>query len=195
MKLNLNKKKKISRKIGEQSFSVVPYVDLAKKSFILDELIQYYNNSKEVDNFTKNLLEYRANFDILILKAVTDIEITEEDNYEDMISSGLIDIIRKTVINYDEIYQDALFMLECSKLAGLISKLDVGDILNDLPKFLDNMSPETLERLQMVEKVTAKDAVLKAVKGGIIRRPFLSDNEDMLGDTLGESGQCNGCAQ
>jgi len=166
MKLNLNKKKKISRKIGEQSFSVVPYVDLAKKSFILDELIQYYNNSKEVDNFTKNLLEYRANFDILILKAVTDIEITEEDNYEDMISSGLIDIIRKTVINYDEIYQDALFMLECSKLAGLISKLDVGDILNDLPKFLDNMSPETLERLQMVEKVTAKDAVLKAVKGG-----------------------------
>lgn len=165
MKLNLNKKKKVTRKLGEQSFSVVPYISLSQKEFILDKLIEFYNDSK-TNNETKYLLELRANLDILVISATTDIELDESD-YEDLVSSGLINLIRKTVINYDEIYQDALFMIQATRFADLMKNLESdNDIFNDLPKFLDNLSPEQIDRLNMVGKITEKDAVLKAVRGG-----------------------------
>lgn len=166
MKLNLNKKKKVTRKLGDQSFFVNPYVSLFQKDFILNKLLEYYNESKAKEDFLQNLLEFRANFDVLVISAVTDIEI-EGTEYEDLVTSGLIDILRKTVINYEEIYQDALFMLESVRIADLMPNLEsLSDTFNELPKMLEAMSPEQVERLKMVENVTANDAVLRAVKGG-----------------------------
>ena len=42
MKLNLNNKRKLTRTINGQSFSVIPYIDTTKKQFILTKVLEYY---------------------------------------------------------------------------------------------------------------------------------------------------------
>jgi len=163
MKLNLNKKRKVIRKLGDNSFSVVPYVTLYQKDYILEKLLEYYNESKEAKGFAKYVLEFRANLDVMIINATTDIE-TEGLDYDDLVSSGLIDLIRKTVINYDEIYQDAQFILNVTKMSEIFPSMeDLEKSFSQIPEVLKNMSPEQTERLNMM----ANAAGGKVVKGEV----------------------------
>jgi len=158
MKLNLNKKKKITRKLGEQSFYITPYVNLYQKNFILNKLLEFYNDAKSEGDFVNYILEVRCNLDVMIITAITDIELDETVKYDDLVSSGLIDIIRKTVINYDEIYQDAMFMINVIKtFESMPTEKSLTESLSksfdDLSKFSENMTPETSERLEMISRV------------------------------------------
>lgn len=170
MKLDLNKKRKVTKKICGQEFSLIPYVNLSQKDFILNKLSEYYEESKEED-FTQLILEIRANLDILIIKATTDIEIDKESSYEDMITSGLIDLIRKSVINYEEVYQDAFYLLQVSRISSLLpNEKSLTDSFNSIPKMFENMSPDEKENLDMIVRASlansTSNAILSDIKGG-----------------------------
>ena len=171
MKLNLNKKKKITRKLGEQSFHITAYVNLYQKNFILNKLLEFYNDAKSEGDFVNYILEVRCNLDVMIITAITDIELDETIKYDDLVSSGLIDIIRKTVINYDEIYQDAMFMINVIKtFESMPNEKSLTESLSksfdDLSKFSENMTPETSNRLEMIARVGMGNINVGEVKGG-----------------------------
>jgi len=171
MKLNLNKKKKITRKLGEQSFQITPYINLYQKNFILNKLLEFYNDAKSEGDFVNYILEVRCNLDVMIITAITDIELDETVKYDDLVSSGLIDIIRKTVINYDEIYQDAMFMINVIKtFESMPTEKSLTESLSksfdDLSKFSENMTPETSNRLEMIARVGMGNINVGEVKGG-----------------------------
>ena len=166
MKLSLNKKRKTTKKICEQSFSIVPYIDTSKKQFILSKLLEYYNEIKE-DDIGYIICSIRAQIDSLIIAIVTDIEMDENTDYETMLSSGLIDMIRKTVTNYDEIYQDALFLIQTTKLSEMFP--DIGGVFSTLTDTLNNMSPEQKENFELIMRASlansASNSILKSVMG------------------------------
>lgn len=165
MKLNLSKKRKSKKTINGQEFYVIPYVSVSAKRFILSKLEEYY--SSEQINLVDDVCSFRADLDVLVISSNTDIELSENDKYEDLVESGLIDVVRKSVLNYDEIYQDASFLIQCIKLSKMFPDLE--STLTSVPKMLDEMSPEQKERLELVAKAaianSAGNSILNVVKG------------------------------
>ena len=171
MKLNLNKKKKITRKLGEQAFHITPYINLYQKNFILNKLLEFYNDSKVKGDFVNYILEVRCNLDVMVLEAVTDIELDETVKYDDLLSSGLLDIVQEAVINYNEIYQDAMFMINIIKTFDAMPNEEtltksLSNSFDELSKFSENMPPDMLERLDMITRVGMGNTNVGGVKGG-----------------------------
>jgi len=167
MKIKFNSKRKIKKTICGQEFSLTPFVDLSQKNFILNKLLEYYEDGKE-ESFIQLVLELRANLDVLVIKATTDIEIDEESSYEGMLSSGLIDLIRTSVINYDEIYQDAFYVLQVNRISSLLpDEKSLAESFNALPKMFESMSPEQQKNLDMVVKASLANSASNAILGGI----------------------------
>ena len=87
-----------------------------KKRFIIEKLVSYFQESLDAgDEYDKIICEMRGNYDVLVIKLNTDVDILPEDNYEDMLGSGLIDVVRDAVYNYDEVYNDAMMVLSMLK--------------------------------------------------------------------------------
>lgn len=166
MKLKLNKKRKSTKTICEQTFSVIPYVDTSKKQFVLSKLLEYYNGIKDGD-FGFVICSLRAQLDCLIVAVTTDVDLDENDDYELLLSSGFIDIVRKSVINYEEVYQDALFFIQMEKLSELFP--DVNGVFDKLSSTLNNMSPEQKENFELITRASlansASNSILKSIMG------------------------------
>lgn len=166
MKLILNKKRKIKKTICGQEFSLVPYINLSQKEFILNKLFEYYEENSE-DSFVNLISGFRAILDALIVKAITDIE-TDGLEYDDMLSSGLIELIRKSVINYEEIMQDSFYFLQLNLLGKLLpNEKSLMESFSEIPKMFENMSPEQQKNLEMVVKASLANSASNAILGGI----------------------------
>lgn len=166
MKLILNKKRKIKKTICGQEFSLVPYINLSQKEFILNKLFEYYEENSE-DSFVDLISGFRAILDALIVKAITDIE-TDGLEYDDMLSSGLIELIRKSVINYEEIMQDSFYFLQLNLLGKLLpNEKSLMESFSEIPKMFESMSPEQQKNLEMVVKASLANSASNAILGGI----------------------------
>jgi len=166
MKIELNSKRKIKKTICGQEFSLVPYVNLSQKEFILNKLFEYYEENNE-DSFVDLISGFRAILDALIVKATTDIE-TDGLEYDDMLSSGLIELIRKSVINYEEIMQDSFYFLQLKLLGKLLpNEKSLMESFNEIPKMFESMSPEQQKNLEMVVKASLANSASNAILGGI----------------------------
>jgi hypothetical protein len=166
MKLILNKKRKIKKTICGQEFSLVPYINLSQKEFILNKLFEYYEENSE-DSFVNLISGFRAILDALIVKAITDIE-TDGLEYDDMLSSGLIELIRKSVINYEEIMQDSFYFLQLNLLGKLLpNEKSLMESFSEIPKMFESMSPEQQKNLEMVVKASLANSASNAILGGI----------------------------
>lgn len=166
MKLILNKKRKIKKTICGQEFSLVPYINLSQKEFILNKLFEYYEENSE-DSFVNLISGFRAILDALIVKAITDIE-TDGLEYDDMLSSGLIELIKKSVINYEEIMQDSFYFLQLNLLGKLLpNEKSLMESFSEIPKMFENMSPEQQKNLEMVVKASLANSASNAILGGI----------------------------
>lgn len=165
MKLILNKKRKIKKTICGQEFSLVPYINLSQKEFILNKLFEYYEENSE-DSFVNLISGFRAILDALIVKAITDIE-TDGLEYDDMLSSGLIELIRKSVINYEEIMQDSFYFLQLNLLGKLLpNEKSLMESFSEIPKMFESMSPEQQKNLEMVVKASLANSASNAILGG-----------------------------
>ena len=166
MKLNLNKKRKSTKTICGQEFFLTPYVNLSQKEFILNKLFEYYEENAN-DSFVELISGFRAILDALVIKATTDID-TEGLEYDDMLSSGLIELIRKSVINYEEIMQDSFYFLQISLLGKLLpNEKSLMESFNELPKMFESISPENLEMVVRASLAnSASNAIFGGVKGG-----------------------------
>jgi hypothetical protein len=159
MKLQLNSKRKIKKTICGQEFTLTQYITSEQKSYIIEKILDYYNEIKE-ETLSSVVCDLRANFDVLILLSTTDIEINKDDQYDDMIASGLIDLIRKSVINYDEVYQDTFYVVQVTRLASLFPDTsNLFDSIKELPEMFEKMSPEQKENLELVLRASLANSV------------------------------------
>ena len=166
MKIELNSKRKVKKVICGQEFSLTPYVNLSQKEFILNKLFEYYEENAN-DSFVELISGFRAILDALIIKAITDID-TEGLEYDDMLSSGLIELVRKSVINYEEIMQDSFYFLQLNLLGKLLpNEKSLAESFNALPKMFESMSPEQQKNLELVVKASLANSASNAILGGI----------------------------
>lgn len=171
MNIKLNKKRTITRKVCGQDVKITPYIDSAKKQFIMNKMLEYFNESgADGKTYSRIVCELRANYDALILETNTDIEVNKEDSYEDMVSSGLIDELRKAVINYDEVYFDTMLVISTAKMSELIPSAESFDgIFENVSNELENMSPEQKANLDTFVKAAMANStnsmLLKSYKG------------------------------
>lgn len=169
MKIELKTKRKLTKKINGQEFHLTPYINLTQKEFILNKLFEYYEENKD-STFVDLISGFRAILDVLVLKATTDID-TDNLEYDDMLSSGLIELIRDSVINYNEIYQDSFYFLQINLLGKLFPDVEslFGSFGNALDK-LNEMSPEQKQNLEMVVRASmansAASTIFNSLEGG-----------------------------
>lgn len=172
MRIDFTKKRKLSRKVCGQEISIVPYIDTSKKRLIIEKLITYFQESLDAgDEYDKIICEMRGNYDVLVIQLNTDVEILPEDNYEDMLSSGLIDIVRSAVYNYDEVYNDAMLVLSMLKIASILPQVDsMNDIFGNLANSLENMDDKQKSNLEIFAKAAmanaANTAIMQSAKSG-----------------------------
>lgn len=169
MKIELKTKRKLTKKINGQEFHLTPYINLTQKEFILNKLFEYYEENRD-NTFVDLISGFRAILDVLVLKATTDID-TDNLEYDDVLSSGLIELIRDSVINYNEIYQDSFYFLQINLLGKLFPDVEslFGSFGNALDK-LNEMSPEQKQNLEMVVRASmansAASTIFNSSEGG-----------------------------
>lgn len=172
MRLDFTKKRKLSRKVCGQDVSIVPYIDTAKKRLIIEKLVSYFQESLDAgDEYDKVVCETRGNYDVLVIKLNTDVEILPEDNYEDMLSSGLIDVVRDSIYNYDEVYNDAMLIMSMLKIVSILPQIDsMNDVFAGLSDTLNNMDEKQKNNFEIFTKAAmanaANTAIMRAAKTG-----------------------------
>jgi hypothetical protein len=170
MNFKLNTKRKITRKVCGQDVVVVPYINSAKKKFIIEKLISYYNESSGLgEEYSEIVCELRANYDVLVLGLNTDVGVSTEDSYEDMVSSGLIDELRRSVFNYDEVFNDAMLVVSMLKMETILPSVDSFDnIFGGLTDAMENMDDNQKNNLEIFVKAamanSANTAIMQAAK-------------------------------
>lgn len=172
MRIDFTKKRKLSRKVCGQEISIVPYIDTGKKRLIIEKLITYFQESLDAGNeYYEIICEMRGNYDVLVIQSNTDVEILPDDNYEDMLSSGLIDVVRTAVYNYDEVYDDAMIVLSMLKISSILPQVDsMNDIFSKLANSLENMDDKQKSNLEIFAKAAmanaANTAIMRSAKNG-----------------------------
>ena len=172
MRIDFTKKRKLSRKVCGQEISIVPYIDTSKKRLIIEKLITYFQESLDAGNkYYEIICETRGNYDVLVIQSNTDVEILPDDNYEDMLSSGLIDVVRTAVYNYDEVYDDAMIVLSMLKISSILPQVDsMNDIFSKLANSLENMDDKQKSNLEIFAKAAmanaANTAIMRSAKNG-----------------------------
>lgn len=171
MNIKLNKKRTITRKICGQDVKITPYIDSTKKQLIMNKMLEYFNESNTNDiDYSRVICELRANYDVLVLEMNTDIEVDKEDSYEDMVSSGLVNELRQSIINYDEVYFDTMLVVSTMKMSKLIPSVESFDgMFKTLANELENMSPDQKSNLDTFVKAAMANStnsmLLKSLKG------------------------------
>lgn len=172
MNLVLTKKRKVTRKVCGQDIAIVPYIDSKKKQYIIDKTLEYYKSSDTADgNYTKIICELRANFDTIVILSNTNVTISQDDTYDDMVASGLIDVVRGSIINYDEVYSDAMNIVSILKISEMIPTPDsIDGGLTKLVDLIDGMDDDQKKNFEIFTKAamanSANASILKSVKGG-----------------------------
>jgi hypothetical protein len=172
MRIDFTKKRKLSRKVCGQEISIVPYIDTSKKRLIIEKLITYFQESLDAGNeYYEIICETRGNYDVLVIQLNTDVEILPDDSYEDMLSSGLIDVVRTAVYNYDEVYDDAMIVLSMLKISSILPQVDsMNDIFSKLTNSLENMDDKQKSNLEIFAKAAmanaANTAIMRSAKNG-----------------------------
>ena len=170
MNIKLTNKRKITRKVCGQDVVIVPYINSSKKKFIIEKLISYYNESSVLgEEYSQIVCELRANYDVLVLELNTEVGVSTDDSYEDMVSSGLIDELRRSVFNYDEVFNDAMLVVSMLKMETILPSIDSFDnIFGGLTDAMENMDDKQKENLELFVKAamanTANTAIMKSLK-------------------------------
>lgn len=138
-KINFTAMQEKNIKFGNSRFLIRPYLSandiLVATSMCLSEVFKYADNER-----FEMFPEARIVFDIVVLNNCTNIDY-EGIIFDDIISSGLMDIVRKNIFNYEEAWQMVLESIrlknaQCS-LEGMVSKFPSGD---ELEKSISNLS-------------------------------------------------------
>lgn len=163
--LNLNKKRKLKKKINGQEFEIVPYVSMAQKRVILDAIVAGTDSRMDENKSDFSFLVTTAymTMDVLLVNMLTDID-NGADDYEKMVSSGLIEIIHNSITNFDDIRAsvDATLYL-CYICKSVPSYGNIQQDIARLRDFMNGMTDEQKKNLETIAKITTSQNILSNI--------------------------------
>ena len=154
VKLNFKKKRKITKKIGDQSFKIKPFISLNEKEYILNVICDSFNSRIESgEDYSYLASGIQADLDMLICAMCTNVDL-EGMEYEDIYNSEFIPIVKESIINYRDIEQS------CN---NMITVLRISSLLPDLNKTAENFDIEKLMEGKSVEEIEEFTKALKDI--------------------------------
>lgn len=146
VKLNFKKKRNITKKIGDQSFKIKPFISIDEKEYILDTICKSFNKRlKEDENIVAMITGIQADLDLLVCALCTNVDLSDI-NYDDIYNSDFISLVKENIINYDDIEKSCNNMINILKISNLLP--DLNETLNDInfEELMKNKSSEEIEK-------------------------------------------------
>lgn len=158
-------------KFNRQKFNIRPYIS-AKDILIANQLCveEYLKNVDQEEGLFKDFPLIRIKFDIVVLNCCTDINL-EGWEYDSVISSGLMQVVRSNIFNYNEVYDiiiENIRLLNVSNCLKLIAKTlpsqekmeqNIKELSGVMGDFVKN-NPDTTKKL--VESALVANAIEKS---------------------------------
>ena len=147
VKLNFKKKRKITKKIGDQSFKIKPFISLNEKEYILNMICKSFNSRIESgEDFSYLIAGIQADLDMLVCTMCTNVDL-ENVKYEDIYNSEFIPVVKENVINYRDIEQSCNNMITILRISSLLPDLNKITEDFDIKKLTEGKSVEEIEEL------------------------------------------------
>lgn len=160
-----------SIKFNGQKFNIRPYIS-AKDILIANQLCveEYLKNVDQEEGTFVDFPLIRIKFDIVVLNCCTDINL-EGWEYDSVISSGLMQVVRNNIFNYNEVYDiiiENIRLLNVSNCLKLIAKTlpsqekmeqNIKELSGVMGDFVKN-NPDTTKKL--VESALVANAIEKS---------------------------------
>lgn len=154
VKINFKSKRRITKKIGDQSFKIKPFISLDEKEYILNVICNSFNSRIESGEELSYLISgIQADLDTLICTICTNVDLDGVE-YEDIYNSEFIPIVKESVINYKDIEQS------CN---NMITILRMSTLLPDLSKITENFDTEKLMEGKSAEEIEEFTKTLKDI--------------------------------
>lgn len=158
-----------SIKFQGQKLNIRPYIS-AKDILIANELCveEYLKNIDKEEGLFKDFPLIRIKFDIVVLNTCTDIDF-EGWTYDSVISSGLLQIIRENIFNYDEVFNLITKNIELLNVTNYLKNIALAlpseekmkANINELNKAMNDF---TKDNPDLVKKVVESSLVANAIE-------------------------------
>lgn len=159
MNLTFNKKRRVKRTVCGQEISVVPYITLEEKSFIISEIVEGISKRMSGnEEFPYIVAGVDVDLDMLLIKLTTEVE-NGFDEYEEMIASGFITMLHETIVNYDDIRATIESIIYIKYIETILP--DKNSLVNDLTalgSFMENMDEEQKGRFDTIARAAVAHA-------------------------------------
>lgn len=147
--IKLKNKNTITKKIGEQSYKIVPYIALQEKATIMEEIyVLYQERVQENEHLIPLLAGIIADMDLIILREKTNINL-ENISYDDLVCSGVLDTVKDTIVNYKDIRDSVEYMIFLFRLPDMSDMKNMNFDIKDLMK--DKSQEEINEVIEQIQ--------------------------------------------
>lgn len=147
IKLNFKSKRRVTKKIGDQSFKIKPFISLSEKEYILNAICESFNSRIESGEDISCLISgIQADLDMLICTMCTNVDL-EGIEYENIYNSEFIPMVKESIINYKDVEQSCNNMITILRISTLLPDLNKITEDFDIKKLTEGKSVEEIEEL------------------------------------------------
>lgn len=147
VKLNFKKKRNITKKLGDQSFKIKPFISIDEKEYILNAICgSLTERMEEKEEITPLILGIQADLDMLICILCTNVNL-EGVKYEDIYNSEFLSIVKENIVNYKDIEKSCTDLVYFLKIINSLPDISGLSENFDIKKLMEGKSPEEIEEL------------------------------------------------
>lgn len=156
-------------KYNGRKFNLKPYISAQDIEIINDLCVkEFLKNIDKEEGIFANFPHIRIKFDIIVLNTCTDIDF-EGWTYDSVISSGLLQLVRENIFNYDEAFNLVTKNIELLNVTNYLKSIALAlpseekmkTNINELNKAMNEF---TKENPDLVKKVVESTLVANAIE-------------------------------
>lgn len=151
-----------------QKIEIKPYISAESSITLTKVALGQFNGIEALDQYDTYAMTKIA-FDLMVVLECTNIDCeTTFQVYDNLVSSGLMEKIRKSIINYDDVWGLAKSAIELKNTASGLNLIASGvpteqGITDTLKRLGDELNSVPKDTLNDIAKVVAYDTAIKGV--------------------------------
>ena len=156
-------------KINGIKFTLRPYISAQDIEIINDLCVKEFLKDFDKENGSfKQFPHIRIKFDIIVLNSCTNIDF-EGWTYDDAISSGLMDVVRKNIFNYEEVFNLITKNIELLNVTNYLKNIALAlpseeKMKANISELNKAMNDFTKDNPDLVKKVVESTLVANAIE-------------------------------
>lgn len=166
MVLELNKKRKVKRKIcNGQEIEIIPYATIEQVNDILDRVAKgTYDRLGDGESPEFAISTAYMTMNVCLIYYLTNVE-NGVDDYEKMVESGVINTICDAVVNYEQIQSMVNSVVQMVFMSTIIPNVNsVSADIERMEKFVNNMNETQKENLNAIINAGMANAIMNKIK-------------------------------